>query len=146
MVLDGFPIFKFLHHGSACSAQQQGDDVTDHLKDLLYRLVHTLFHVLNGELLRLFRWLKPPLFYPTKLQKIIEKTKHFPDFFLTKSTAHKRRNGSRWLPFLYSHFWGTFIIPRCPHDYGFNLERFALGVYNELCLALGGLVEERNKK
>ena len=26
---------------------------------------------------------------------------------------------------------------------GFNLERYALGVYNELCLALGGLVEER---
>ena len=25
----------------------------------------------------------------------------------------------------------------------FNLERFALGVYNELCLALGGLIEER---
>ncbi len=25
---------------------------------------------------------------------------------------------------------------------GFNLERYALGVYNELCLALGGLVEE----
>ena len=24
----------------------------------------------------------------------------------------------------------------------FNLERFALGVYNELCLALGGLIEE----
>ena len=24
----------------------------------------------------------------------------------------------------------------------FNLERYALGVYNELCLALGGLVEE----
>jgi len=25
----------------------------------------------------------------------------------------------------------------------FNLERYALGVYNEICLALGGLVEER---
>ena len=25
---------------------------------------------------------------------------------------------------------------------GFNLERYALGVYNELCLALGGLIEE----
>ena len=87
MVLDGFPIFKFLHHGSACSAQQQGDDVTDHLKDLLYRLVHTLFHVLNGELLRLFRWLKPPLFYPTKLQKIIEKTKHFLDYFIMKKLS-----------------------------------------------------------
>ena len=24
----------------------------------------------------------------------------------------------------------------------FNLERYALGVYNELCLALGGLIEE----
>jgi hypothetical protein len=24
----------------------------------------------------------------------------------------------------------------------FNLERYALGVYNELCIALGGLVEE----
>ena len=25
---------------------------------------------------------------------------------------------------------------------GFNLERYAQGVYNELCIALGGLVEE----
>ena len=25
---------------------------------------------------------------------------------------------------------------------GFSLDRFALGVYNELCLALGGLIEE----
>ena len=24
----------------------------------------------------------------------------------------------------------------------FSLERYALGVYNELCMALGGLVEE----
>ena len=29
-----------------------------------------------------------------------------------------------------------------PKGVNFNLERFALGVYNELCLALGGLVEE----
>lgn len=33
-----------------------------------------------------------------------------------------------------------------PKGANFNLERFALGVYNELCLALYGLVEERNKK
>ena len=26
---------------------------------------------------------------------------------------------------------------------GFNLERYALGVYNEICMALGGLIEER---
>ena len=25
---------------------------------------------------------------------------------------------------------------------GFNLERYALGVYNEICIALGGLIEE----
>jgi len=30
-------------------------------------------------------------------------------------------------------------------DKDFNLERFALGVYNELCMALGGLVEENVK-
>ena len=29
-----------------------------------------------------------------------------------------------------------------PKGANFNLERFALGVYNELCLALGGLVED----
>ena len=29
-----------------------------------------------------------------------------------------------------------------PKGVNFNLERFALGVYNELCLALGGLIEE----
>ena len=28
-----------------------------------------------------------------------------------------------------------------PKGANFNLERFALGVYNELCLALGGLIE-----
>ena len=27
-------------------------------------------------------------------------------------------------------------------DAGFSLDRYALGVYNELCIALGGLVEE----
>ena len=29
-----------------------------------------------------------------------------------------------------------------PAGRGFNLERYAQGVYNELCIALGGLVEE----
>ena len=29
-----------------------------------------------------------------------------------------------------------------PKGANFNLERFALGVYNELCMALGGLIEE----
>ena len=29
-----------------------------------------------------------------------------------------------------------------PKGANFNLERFALGVYNELCMALGGLVEK----
>lgn len=29
-----------------------------------------------------------------------------------------------------------------PKGANFNLERFALGVYNDLCLALGGLIEE----
>jgi len=28
-------------------------------------------------------------------------------------TVAKKRK-PRWLPFLYSHLWGTFIIPRCP--------------------------------
>ena len=30
-------------------------------------------------------------------------------------------------------------------DKDFSVERFALGVYNELCVALGGLVEENVK-
>lgn len=30
-------------------------------------------------------------------------------------------------------------------DGNFNLERFALGVFNELCMALGGLIEEESK-
>jgi len=29
-----------------------------------------------------------------------------------------------------------------PRGEGFSLERYALGVYNEICMALGGLVEE----
>ena len=32
-------------------------------------------------------WSKPPLYLPTKLQKIIEKAKYFLDYFLTKSTV-----------------------------------------------------------
>ena len=54
------------------------------------------------------------LFYPTKIQKIIEKTKHFPDYFLTKSTAHKQRNGSR-ADFRFSIliFGELAPIPRC---------------------------------
>ena len=32
-------------------------------------------------------WSKPPLYLPTKLQKIIEKTKYFLDYSLTKSTV-----------------------------------------------------------
>ena len=31
-------------------------------------------------------------------------------------------------------------------DGNFNLERFALGVYNEICLALGGLIEEADSE
>ena len=90
-----FHFFTFLHHRAAGSSQQQGDDITDRLKDHLYRLVHTLFNVLNGELLGLFPRPKPPLFHTTKLQKIIEKTKRFPDYFSHKSTAQTKRNGSR---------------------------------------------------
>ena len=82
--------FLPLHHRAAGSSQQQGDDITDRLNDHLYRLVHTLFNVLNGELLGLFPRPKPPLDYPTKLQKIIEKTKHFPDFFLTKTPPRRK--------------------------------------------------------
>ncbi len=32
-----------------------------------------------------------------------------------------------------------------PKGANFNLERFALGVYNELCMALGGLIEEESR-
>jgi len=38
-----FYFFTFLHHRAAGSSQQQGDDITDRLKDHLYRLVHTLY-------------------------------------------------------------------------------------------------------
>ena len=31
-------------------------------------------------------------------------------------------------------------------DGHFSVERYALAVYNEICMALYGLVEERNKK
>ena len=31
-------------------------------------------------------------------------------------------------------------------DVNFNLERYALGVYNEICLALGGLIEEADSE
>jgi len=40
---------------------------------------------------------------------------------------------------------GTFAPRPLKIDKDFNLERFALGVYNELCMALGGLVEENVK-
>ena len=113
-------LFTFLHHRAAGSSQQQGDDITDRLKDHLYCLVHTLFNVLNGELLGLFPRPKPPLFHTAtvvqgerkvsllrlfrtaadgrncniitiaKLLKIIEKTKHFPDYFLTKTPPRRK--------------------------------------------------------
>jgi len=31
----------------------------------------------------------------------------FPRLFSHKNTTQTKRNGSRWLPFLYSHLWGT---------------------------------------
>ena len=41
-------MFNLLHRASSSPTQQQGDDVTDHLKDLLNRLAHNC-NVLNGE-------------------------------------------------------------------------------------------------
>ena len=35
-----FYLFTFLHHRAPCCAEDEGDDVTDRLKDRLYRLVH----------------------------------------------------------------------------------------------------------
>lgn len=32
-----------------------------------------------------------------------------------------------------------------PDEHHFNLERFALGVFNELCMALGGLIGEESR-
>ena len=46
LVFYGF--FTFLHHCAPCCAEDEGDDVTDHLKDRLNSLVHNR-HVLNGE-------------------------------------------------------------------------------------------------
>jgi hypothetical protein len=44
-------------------------------------------------------WSKPPLYLPTKLQKIIEKTKHFLDYFLTRTVPlllkHSSQNTTR---------------------------------------------------
>ena len=42
LVFHGFLLFLPLHHRATGSSQQQGDDITDRLKDHLYRLVHTL--------------------------------------------------------------------------------------------------------
>ena len=36
----------------------------------------------------------------------------------------------------------TFVETTMPAGDGFSVERYALGVYNELCMALTGLVEE----
>ena len=72
--------FSLLHHCRTCPTQKQGDDVTDRLKDHSGCLAHNLT-VLNGELLGLFSWSKPPLLYNAKLQKNPEITKRFPDYF-----------------------------------------------------------------
>ena len=83
-VFHGVCNFSLLHHGATCCpSEKKSDDVTNHLKDSLNCFVHN-FDVLNGELLKFFSWPKPPLFLLTKVQKIIEKTKCFPDYFLTK--------------------------------------------------------------
>ena len=34
--------------------------------------------------------IQPPLYYSAKLQKIIEKTKRFPDYFLTKTPPRRK--------------------------------------------------------
>jgi hypothetical protein len=50
-----FYLFTFLplHHATSSSTEDEGDDVTDRLKDCFNRLVHNC-NVLNGELLGLF--------------------------------------------------------------------------------------------
>ena len=42
MFNDQCSMFNDLHHRATGSSQQQSDDITDRLKDHLYRLVHTL--------------------------------------------------------------------------------------------------------
>ena len=41
-----------------------------------------------------------------------------------------------------SNFLGSLHCPRVHLREDLTLERYALGEYNELCIALGGLVEE----
>jgi len=70
------------HHRDAAHDEQHRAGV---LRDFKAFLVFHGLDVLNGELLGLFPRPKPPLDYSAKLQKIIEKTKRFPDYFLTKT-------------------------------------------------------------
>ena len=78
------------------TSEVQGECRAELARALLSRRLHSQFHI-------------------AKIQKIIEKTKHFPDYFLTKSTAHKRRNGSRDdFRFSILIFWGTCTHTQVP--------------------------------
>ena len=75
------------HHRDAAHDKQHRAGI---LRDFETFLVFHDFDVLNGELLGLFLRPKPPLYYSAKLQKIIEKTKRFPDYFLTKAPPRRK--------------------------------------------------------
>ena len=57
---------------------------------------------------------------------------------------------------MFTSYWIGWLLPGAarpmkntqgvPAGADFNLERFALGVYNEICLALGGLIEEADSE
>jgi hypothetical protein len=73
-------MFNDLQHRRSSTSEEQGDDVTDDLKDRSDCFAHN-FNVLNGELLGLLMRSKPRLFYSAKIQKNLEITKLFPIFF-----------------------------------------------------------------
>ena len=97
------------HHHDAAHDKQHRAGI---LRDFEAILVFHGLDVLNGELLGLFLRPEPPLFHTAKLQKIIEKTKRFPDYFLTKTPPrHEETEAATDFRFLFSSLGNSSMTP-----------------------------------
>ena len=121
------------------SANQQGWNPNTHLSVDLKTLLSSDSKMKAGknyqgvlrrdEICEEFRYEEHFTFLETETKKAGKRNPHV--FDGKYITVTRRDDGSLRLNF-----------KELPKGANFNLERFALGVYNDLCMALGGLVEK----
>ena len=121
------------------SANQQGWNPNTHLSVDLKTLLRSDSKMKAGknyqgvlrrdEICEEFRYEEHFTFLETETKKAGKRNPHV--FDGKYITVTRRDDGSLRLNF-----------KELPKGANFNLERFALGVYNDLCMALGGLVEK----